>query len=363
MASNPPLSAVLPPLILGTATFNHQYNSTPESLPTTTIVHSALISGIRGFDTSPYYGPAESLLGRALHNAPIPRDQYILQTKCGRINADTFDYSPAWIRRSVARSLERLGTSYLDVVFCHDVEFVDPDEVVAAVRTLRELKDEGKIRYVGISGYPVPVLTDLAERIKSETGEPLDAVMSYAHYTLQNTALVTRDLERFVDAGVGCVMNGSPLGMGLLRGEGVPVGDMGDFHPAPKELRDRCAEAARVVGASGKKLETVALKFALGEWMKDGASAGTRVKPLVSANGGCREVDVEGRIGVTVAGVSFINELEELLTVWREAVVAPDGESDDMYKKVMAVLGEEWKDYSWSSPGIDFVRKYREETP
>jgi len=363
MASNLPLSAVLPPLILGTATFTRQYNNAPETLPTTTIVHSALLSGIRGFDTSPYYGPAEVLLGRALRTAPIPRDQYILQTKCGRINTDTFDYSPAWIRQSVARSLERLGTGYLDVVFCHDVEFVAPDEIVAAVRTLRGLKDEGKIRYVGISGYPVPVLTDLAERIKSETGEPLDAVMSYAHYTLQNTALVTRGLEKFVDAGVGCVMNGSPLGMGLLRGEGVPVGDMGDFHPAPKELRDRCAEAARVVGASGKKLETVALKFALGEWMKDGALAGTTVNPLVSANGGCREVDVEGQIGVTVAGVSFINELEELLAVWREAVVAPDSESDDTYKKVMAVLGKEWRDYSWSSPGVDFMRKYREETP
>jgi D-arabinose 1-dehydrogenase len=363
MAFNPPLSAVLPPLILGTATFTHQYNNAPEKLSTTTIVHSALLSGIRGFDTSPYYGPAESLLGCALHNAPIPRDQYILQTKCGRIDADTFDYTPARIRESVARSLELLKTDYLDVVFCHDVEFVTPDETVTAVRTLRGLRDEGKIRYVGISGYPVPVLADLAERIKSETGESLDAVMSYAHYTLQNTALVTCGLKRFVDAGVGCVMNGSPLGMGLLRGKGVPVGDLGDFHPAPKELRDRCAEAARVVGASGKKLETVALKFALEEWMKDGALAGTRVNPLVSTNGGCRAVDFEGRIGVTVAGVSFIDELKELLTVWRDAVVAPEGKSEDMYKKVMAVLGKEWKDYSWPSPGIDYVRKCRRETP
>lgn len=61
--TSPPLSTVLPPLIFGTATFNHQYNIDPFKLPTTTLVHKALSDGIRAFDTSPYYGPSEELLG------------------------------------------------------------------------------------------------------------------------------------------------------------------------------------------------------------------------------------------------------------------------------------------------------------
>jgi D-arabinose 1-dehydrogenase len=128
----------------------------------------------------------------------------------------------------------------LDVVYCHDVEFVSAEEVLTAVKELRRIRDEeGTIKYVGISGYPVPLLVELAELVKRESGEGLDAVMSYANFTLQNEGLKGA-LKRLEDAGVGCVPNASPLGMGLLRSKGVPVGGKGDFHPAPLELRGRC---------------------------------------------------------------------------------------------------------------------------
>ncbi|PHH92077.1 hypothetical protein CDD83_9103 [Cordyceps sp. RAO-2017] len=145
-AGRPPLSQVLPPLILGTATFNTQYHRDPARMPCRAIVRRALEHDIAAFDTSPYYGPSETLLGdalRALRPAPA-RDGYFLITKAGRIAADEFDYSPAWIRYSVCRSLDRLGTPYLDLVYMHDVEFVaDPDVVVAAVAELRRLRDRG----------------------------------------------------------------------------------------------------------------------------------------------------------------------------------------------------------------------------
>jgi D-arabinose 1-dehydrogenase len=63
MAPNPQLSEILPPLIFGTATFNTQYNDDPYKLHTTELVHKALTMGVRAFDTSPYYGPAEEILG------------------------------------------------------------------------------------------------------------------------------------------------------------------------------------------------------------------------------------------------------------------------------------------------------------
>ena len=156
MSSQPLLSTVLPPLVLGTAGFNHQFNKDPHSLPTKDIVHKALSQGIHAFDTSPYYGPAEELLGAALKSqTEFPRSSYVLQTKVGRIAEAQFDYSAEWVRKSVARSCQRLGATYLDIVLCHDVEFVTSGEVLEAVQALRVLRQEGKLRYVGISGYPV----------------------------------------------------------------------------------------------------------------------------------------------------------------------------------------------------------------
>ena len=54
----------------------------------------------------------------------------------------------------------------------------------------------GRIKYVGRSGYPMATLCDLAEMILERTGEPLDAVMSYANLTLQNTRLSSVALPR-----------------------------------------------------------------------------------------------------------------------------------------------------------------------
>lgn len=109
-------------------------------------------------------------------------------TKCGRYGGSGHDYSPETIRQSVKRSLERLKTDYLDVVYLHDVEFVcepifpsatgngaaaltddtaayglapgmegvvrgDGDQqVLDAFMELRKLKKEGLIKQIGITG-------------------------------------------------------------------------------------------------------------------------------------------------------------------------------------------------------------------
>lgn len=364
-----PLSAHLPPLIMGTATFNHQFNTDPYALPTTNLVHKALSNGVTAFDTSPYYGPAEELLGQALSTAPAPRHSYTLLTKVGRIASAAFDYSPEWIRHSVRRSLTRLHTNYLDVVYCHDVEFVQPEEVVTAVRELRRIRDESPnpdspvIRYIGISGYPIETLGMLAELILRETGEPVDVVLSYANFTVQNGRLAeSQGLDRMRNAGVDVVLNASPLGMGLVRSQGVPVGAMGDFHPAPAGLRDVVRDAAQWVQekGNGERLEVVAIRFALEEWARQGARAGVAV-------GGVR-------LGGSVMGVSTVGELEETLRVWNSILDGVDGvegfhrardldrewsakrrqEILDLVDGVRQILGD-WLDYTWDSPGADFV--------
>ncbi|EAW11828.1 D-arabinose 1-dehydrogenase (NAD(P)(+)) ARA2 [Aspergillus clavatus NRRL 1] len=402
-----PLSADMPPLVMGTATFNSQYNADPYALPTTELVHRALSSGVRAFDTSPYYGPAEELLGRALATdfvrSDFPRHTYRLLTKVGRIAASSFDYSPRWIRHSVQRSLRRLHTEYLDVVYCHDVEFVSPEEVLEAVRELRRIRDtEGTVRYVGISGYPVDVLCDLAELVLRETGEPLDIVQSYANFTLQNTRLLTQALPRLIAAGVDVVPNASVLGMGILRRGGVPIGSMGDFHPAPDGLRRAARSASEWADAQGEKLEVIAIRFALESWLHDGAKAGALGPPLARSPGvdpgflSVAHVGTGERLGVSVMGVSNVDELNETLRVWRSIIDGLENQDDDeeepqaaavptaqhapailtpsegvitdrawskarrsriltLAQGVQSILGPDWVDYSWPSPGTDFV--------
>ncbi|KAF8867077.1 Aldo/keto reductase [Acephala macrosclerotiorum] len=358
--TQPPLSTTLPPLVCGTATFNNLYNPSAFTLPTNAIIAQALSSGVRAFDTSPYYGPSEELLGRALVQPFVtqnyPRESYHLITKVGRIANAEFDYSPEWVRYSVARSLKRLHTNYLDVVYCHDVEFVTAKEVLDAVRELRRIRDEeGTIKYIGISGYPVPLLCDLAELVLKETSEPLDAVMSYANFTLQNTTLASQGLERLRKAGVSCVPNASILGMGLLRSAGVPVGGKGDFHPAPQELRRRCMEAAKFVEGKGERLEVVSIRWGLDTWSREGAMLGG-----------------VGGIGVSVMGVSNLQELEETMKVWNSVLdglpVAgrvfegdkkawSEKRRDEVQligKRVSDILGE-WKDFTWPSPDEGYV--------
>ena len=382
------LSDSLPPLIFGTATFNFQFNSDPFALPTTHLVHRALSSGVRAFDTSPYYGPAEELIGAALDTdfvrSHFPRSSYHLLTKVGRIGGSEFDYSPSWVRHSVQRSLQRLRTSYLDVAYCHDVEFVSPAEVLEAVKELRRMRDEDDtIKYVGMSGYPIPVLCDLAEMVLRETGEPLDVVMSYANFTLQNTRLLSEGLPRLVAAGVDVVPNASPLGMGLLRRQGVPIGAVGNWHPAPDDLREAVHAASKWADEQGEKLEVVAVRFALENWLREGANVGGYGDPLGSSGPLYHSGSFpRQKLGVSVMGVSNLEELDETMRVWRSVwdglsdgldaepgLVTPSDALTDhewslkrrqriraLAKGIRDVIGD-YVDFTWESPGKDFVNQ------
>ncbi|KAF9880279.1 L-galactose dehydrogenase [Colletotrichum karsti] len=363
-----PLSAVLPPLILGTATFNYQYVSDPSRMPSVDIVSRALSLGITAFDTSPYYGPSESILGAALRALAPPRDSYFLVTKAGRLGPAEFDYSPAHIRASVHRSLERLATDRLDLVYTHDAEFVSPDDVVAAVRELRRLRDEdGLLRYVGICGYPVPVLCELAEKILRETGEPVDAVQSFSHFCVQNDTLGSDAvLARLRDAGVGVVTNASMLSMGLLTTRGVDDGPMASWHPAPSPLRKLCKSLVAFAEGAGEKMEDVALYWAMANWARVGGAFGTELLPPTFTG--------PAKVGVSVMGVTSVAELEETWSAFQGVLRELSGtqtESDkteyrgtmvSRHEKIQRLVEDqmrpalgEWRNYSWASPGEDFV--------
>lgn len=214
-------------------------------------VRTALELGVNIIDVAPYYGAtvAETVLGRALRG--VDRDSYVLATKVGRYGDDDFDFSAARVTRSVDESLGRLGVEHVDLIQCHDIEFGDLDVIVEeTVPALQALRAAGKVRFVGVTGYPLEPLAYLVERAG------VDTVLSYCRYTLADRALLGWT-EWFARAGTG-VINASPLGMGLLSRTGPPA-----WHPAGPELRAAAARAAELCRARGVDIAEVALRFAV----------------------------------------------------------------------------------------------------
>src|SRR5271163_333424 len=194
-------------------------------------VRVALDLGMNFIDTSPFYGRgmSECLLGAALRE--VPRDSYILGTKLGRYDRDHFDFSPKRVVESVDVSLHRMGVDHLDIVLCHDIEFVEMSQIVEeTLPALRKIQEAGKVRFIGVSGYPMKMFRYVLDRTD------LDVVLSYNHYTLQNTMLA--DLVPYLkDKGVG-IMNAAPFAARLLTNAPLPA-----WHKATAEVR-RCAREA-----------------------------------------------------------------------------------------------------------------------
>jgi L-galactose dehydrogenase len=216
------------------------------------VVRVALDLGVNIIDVSPYYGKtrAEAVLGRALRG--LDRSSYLLATKVGRYGLDDFDFSADRVVSSVDESLARLGTDHLDLIQCHDIEFGDLDQVVTeTIPALFRLRDQGKVRHVGITGYPVSTLMRVAERTA------LDTVLSYCRYTLLDRRLLSA-APFFESRGIG-LMNASPLAMGLLTDGGPP-----SWHPAPARLRETAATVVRHCRAHGIDVAELALRFAIG---------------------------------------------------------------------------------------------------
>ncbi|KAI5970497.1 hypothetical protein CANMA_000406 [Candida margitis] len=298
----------LPPFIIGGAVFNYQYHPNPQTLPVEDILRHAFALGYNAIDTSPYYGPSEEILGQALTKLNVARESYYICTKAGRIKLDEFDYSRQQVRQSVLRSLQRLNTTYLDLVYMHDIEFVVIDDVIEALKELQCLKNEGIIKNIGISGYPIHFLYATAVKWKQVNGgQPLDAVMSYCHGCIQNNTLFDIATKLKQDAGVSKIMNASILSMSLLRSEKTH-----SFHPASEALKQRVDElASQLKIEKGVELAELATKYAIYEWMiKRNSSIVLGVSNLNELNVAIEAYELLKQNGLSEADETLINKFQ-----------------------------------------------------
>jgi L-galactose dehydrogenase len=241
----------LPILSFGASSLGQEFRrvSLEEAL---TSVRVALDCGLNFIDTSPFYGRgmSEVLLGIALRD--VPRDSYLLCTKLGRYDLQHFDFSARRVAESVDVSLHRLGTDHLDIVLCHDIEFVPMQQIVdQTLPALRHLQRQGKVRFIGISGYPQKIFRFVGDQ------SDLDCVLSYNQYTLQNTRFADETVPYLKTRGIGA-MNAGPFSARLLTNAPLPA-----WLKEPESVKTAARRAAEHCAARGVDIAQLALQFSL----------------------------------------------------------------------------------------------------
>jgi D-threo-aldose 1-dehydrogenase len=263
---------------LGTATMGG--NRVPISQPIAeAIVRAAWASGVRYFDTAPFYGLgfSERRVGDALRAES--RDAWVLSTKVGRLlrpRAKTgpredgwltempfevqYDYSHDGIMRSFEDSLQRLGLARIDILYVHDIgEYQHGEANAAHMKVLREsgrkalerLKSSGAIRAIGLGVNETKVLMDVME------WADWDVFLLAGRYTLLEQAPLDDLLPLCERRGTSIVVGG-PLNSGILAGR-----DTWNYAPAPEDVRQRARRLGEVCERHGVRLAAAALQFPL----------------------------------------------------------------------------------------------------
>ena len=168
----------------------------PDDAAVSQLLNGLLDLGLNYFDTAPAYGLSEERIGRAIGHR---RGEFTLSTKVGEVfenDRSTYDFSQSPIEHSVYRSLRRLQTDVLDLVFIHaHGDDLAIQEQTDAVATLQRLRDAGLIRQIGHSA-------------KSVAGA--QAALKWANAIMLEYHLDDREAELVIEAaataGVGVVV-------------------------------------------------------------------------------------------------------------------------------------------------------------
>lgn len=215
-------------LCLGTMTFGKNFYgiAVVDQPDANVMVARALEAGINFFDTADVYsyGESETVLGQALKDSGVERDKVIIATKvrspmteaasAGTGDVNNVGLSRQHIFSEVEKSLQRLGTDYIDLYQVHGWDVVTPVE--ETLRALDDLVRQGKVRYLGCSNWSGRHLMKALCLARAHDWATFVSLQAYY-------SLVGRDLEHELlplcrEESLG-VLPWSPLSGGFLSGK------------------------------------------------------------------------------------------------------------------------------------------------
>jgi D-threo-aldose 1-dehydrogenase len=231
-------------------------------------LRAAIESPVNFLDTAASYGNGESekRIGEVLRELGGVPPGYVIATKADR-DLSTGDFSGEQMRRSVERSLELLGMDKVPLVYLHDPEHANYEDIMApggAVEQLVNLKEEGVIEHLGVAGGPIDLMIRYVE-----TGT-FEAVITHNRFTLINRTaepLLNRAAELSVP-----LLNAAPYGSGILA-KGPDAYARYAYQDASQELIETVRAMSEVCAEYDISLATAALQFS----MKDHRVASTIV--------------------------------------------------------------------------------------
>jgi aryl-alcohol dehydrogenase-like predicted oxidoreductase len=186
------------------------------------LLNEVLDAGINLIDTSVDYGTSEELIGKHISHR---RDEYFLASKCGcplvlpagATPPYQHDYSQANVRADVEQSLRRLRTDRLDLVQVHMSPSRAQLEAADTVTALQNLRNEGKVRFIGMSG----ILPNLPDHIAMNVFDVFQ--IPYSALQREHEDLITAA----ADAGAGTLIRGGVARGALATDKDSGVGPIG----------------------------------------------------------------------------------------------------------------------------------------
>ncbi|MHB1014227.1 MAG: aldo/keto reductase [Desulfurivibrionaceae bacterium] len=280
-------------------------------------VKYAFDQGINFIDTANVYslGQSEQLVGQAIRDLGLPRDELVIATKATGIMNDLPNgrgQSRYHLMNEVDASLKRLQLDHLDLYLLHGIDPLTPLE--EALDTLNDLVRSGKVRYIGVCNMTAwQIMKGLA--ISENRGWARFASVQ-AYYTLAG-----RDLEREMvplirDQGLG-LMVWSPLAGGLLTGKFSQDGkgpdgsrrSKFDFPVVDKERAFRCVEAMRPMAKQrGVSIARIALAWLLAQQPVSTVIVGARTMEQLEDNLAAAKVALSAEEIETLDQVSRLPE-------------------------------------------------------
>ncbi|MCP4654328.1 MAG: aldo/keto reductase [bacterium] len=191
-------------------------------------------AGITHWDTADVYGEghAERLIGESWDE--VPRDRVLLASKVGWVpGPHPHYYHPEQMRRQLESSLRNLRTEYIDLYYLHHCDFGTNDEYLdAAVEQVRAFRDEGKVRFLGLSDWKTENIVRYLDRV-----DP-DVIQCYRNVV--DDSFAASGLKDWVEQHDTGVVFCSPLKHALLLGrfEGPVTFGEGDHRNSLQDFRD-----------------------------------------------------------------------------------------------------------------------------